>query len=393
MDIRAKALPSQYKFLTSTAKYPAFIGGIGSGKTTAGCWRSLIRCQPGESGMIIAPTYPMLRDVVQKTLFEMLHAAGIAFEFFKSEERAIINGCPVLFRSAEHPDRLRGPNLSWAYGDEGALWEEDVWKVILGRLRVGKPSAWITTTPAGFNWVWRYWVENARQGYEAIRASSRENRFLPKEYIEDLVDNYAGEYAKQEIDGEFVAFEGLVYSEFSHLLHIVDPFPIPDGWAKCRGIDYGYTNPFVCLWGAIDPDGRLFIYDEHYRRKTLIADHATAIKTRPGQWQFTVADHDAQDNAEMQSNGVSTRNAQKDVIRGIQKVKARLEKAGDGKPRLFVMRNCVNTIREMGMYRWQEAKGQRNEKEEPMKEMDHACDCLRYMTFELDSKKVYVYAA
>ena len=89
--------------------------------------------------------------------------------------------------------------------------------------------------------------------------------------------------------------------------------------------------------------------------------------------------------------GIMTRPAQKDVIKGIQKVKARLKVAGDGRPRLYIHPRCTNLIREFGQYRWNRSKEGRNEKEEPVKESDHALDSLRYLVMELDNRKCYVY--
>jgi PBSX family phage terminase large subunit len=386
-----RVLPKQKLFIASKAKYPAFIGGVGSGKTYSGCLRALLRLNAGMDGMVIAPTYPMMRDVVQRTFLEWADRLEIGYNFSKSEEKVEISGAVVLFRSADQPDRLRGPNLNWAYLDEAALMSERTWKVVLGRLRIGEPSAWVTTTPAGMNWVWKNWVERADPAYELIRATSPENTFLPSGYVEDMRANYTGEFAKQEIEGDFVAFEGLVYSEFDRGVHVAER-TIGEGWGRLRSIDYGYTNPFVCLWGAVDEDGRLHIYDEHYRAKTLIRDHAEAIRRRTGSYRFTVADHDAQDSAEMGSVGIATRPAQKDVIRGIQKLKARLAVQADGRPRLTISPKCANLIREFSSYRWSESRENRNEKEEPVKENDHAMDCLRYMCMELDNKKVFIYA-
>jgi phage terminase large subunit len=388
---KIRVLPKQKLFIASKAKYPAFIGGVGSGKTYSGCLRALLRLNAGMDGMVIAPTYPMMRDVVQRTFLEWADRLDIRYTFSKSEEKVELSGAVVLFRSADQPDRLRGPNLNWAYLDEAALMSERTWKVVLGRLRIGNPSAWVTTTPAGMNWVWRNWVERADPAYELIRATSPENTFLPAGYVEDMRANYTGEFAKQEIEGDFVAFEGLVYSEFDRGVHVAER-TIGEGWGRLRSIDYGYTNPFVCLWGAVDEDNRLHIYDEHYRAKTLIRDHAEAIRRREGTYRFTVSDHDAQDSAEMGSCGVTTRPAQKDVIRGIQKLKARLAVQADGRPRLTISPKCANLIREFSSYRWNETKEGRNDKEEPVKENDHAMDALRYMVMELDNKKVFVYA-
>lgn len=388
MTVTLTRLPRQKEFLESEAKYRAFVGGIGSGKTYIGCLAGIRELAAGHDGVVVAPTFPMLRDATQKTFFDLCEKIGLPVQFWKAEERARVGSAMVYFRSADYPDRLRGPNLSWAYLDEAALMSERTWQVILGRLRIGDPKAWITTTPAGYNWVWRYWVSERRANYSLYRCSTRDNYYLPPGYLDDLRDNYVGEFARQEIDGEFVAFEGLVYSEMQAEVHVVEPLRDLSPYRLVRSIDYGYTNPFVCLWGAIDHDGRLYIYDEHYRRKALIRDHAQAIAARAGAFEWTVADHDAQDNAEMQACGIWTTNARKEVIAGIQAVKARLSIGGDCRPRLYVCSNCVNLLKEFGMYRWADKADGRNEKEEPLKENDHAMDALRYMVMQLDYSPV-----
>ena len=392
MTERIRVSPKQKRFITSPAKYPAFIGGVGSGKTYSGCLRALLRLDAGMDGVIVAPTYPLLRDVTQRVFFEWCDKLQIRYSFQKAEERVEIAGAVVLFRSADAPERLRGLNLNWAYLDEAALMSEKTWRIILGRLRVGtNPSAWITTTPAGFNWIWKQWVDLRHPDYSMIQVASWENPFVSTDYVEGLKANYVGEFAKQEIEGDFVAFEGLVYPEFSRERNVTKVDPAA-AWVRVRAVDYGYQNPFVCLFAALDEDGRLVIYDEHYRSKMLIREHAGHILSREGTFSWTVSDHDAQDSAELSACGISTRNAQKDVIRGIQKVKARLLPQKDGRPRLLIHERCTNLLREFGSYRWSESKEARNEKEEPVKADDHAMDALRYLVMELDNKKVYIYA-
>lgn len=382
--MQVNLLPKQDAFIFAPEKYTAFVGGIGSGKTFAGAVKAIIEAHEGRDGMIVAPTYPMLRDVTQRTFFEILDNANLAYSFNKTDGVCEYNGATILFRSAEHPDRLRGPNLSWAYLDEAAQMRAGVWDVIIGRLRVGAPKAWITTTPSGFNWVYRAFVESDNPSCLMVQAKTAENTYLPDEYITDLEAAYTGEFARQELDGEFTLFEGLVYSEFRFNLHVVD-FDIRPGWTLIRAVDYGYTNPFVCLFGATDEDGRLYIYDEHYQDKRLISYHADRIKEREGQFSWTVADHDAQDNAEMREQGIVTINAKKDVTAGIRKVKARLAVQGDGRARLVIHPRCKNLLKEIQSYRWYESRTGANEKEEPVKENDHAMDALRYMVMQLET--------
>jgi hypothetical protein len=53
-----------------------------------------------------------------------------------------------------------------------------------------------------------------------------------------------------------------------------------------------------------------------------------------------VADHDAEDRATLEAHGIYSTPANKAVSPGIQAVQERLKRAGDGRPRLFIMRDA-----------------------------------------------------
>jgi phage terminase large subunit len=190
------------------------------------------------------------------------------------------------------------------------------------------------------------------------------------------------------LDGVWCEQAGAVYNEFSEDIHIIRG-KLPDGfvyWQRIRSVDFGYINPFVCLWGAIDGDGRLYIYKEYYKRQQTVQVHSQYIKNyEPKEnYRWTVADHDSEDRATLAINGIPTLSAKKDVETGIKAVKERLKKQGDGKPRLFIHESCVDTISEFYDYNWDTPKEGKNYKEEPVKDRDHAMDALRYMVMQLD---------
>jgi len=80
---------------------------------------------------------------------------------------------------------------------------------------------------------------------------------------------------------------------------------------------------------------------------------------------------------EMRAAGLHALAADNAVTEGIQKVKARLVDAGDGRPRLTVAPGCVNTVAEFESYCWKESRTGEY-KDEPEKTSDHAMDALRY---------------
>jgi hypothetical protein len=154
--------------------------------------------------MVLAPTYPMLRDATLRTFLELTRKAGVLRSFSKAEMTAVLGGNrTVLFRSADDPDRLRGPNLGWFWPDEAAMCDEQAWLIMLGRLREQPARAWCTTTPRGKNWLHKVFADGG-PGYHVTRASSRTNAFLPPEFIRSLVDAYDDQFALQEIEGEFL---------------------------------------------------------------------------------------------------------------------------------------------------------------------------------------------
>lgn len=198
--------PAQDAFWHSDAKFLAFTGGVGSGKTRAGCVKTLIESQQaGTLGVVAAPTYPMLRDATLRTWLHLARRAGVLAAFKHSTMSAtLVNGSEVWFRSADEPDRLRGPNIGWFWLDEAAMMEIDVWHIMLGRLREAPGKAWVTTTPRGGNWIYKIWAKEPQPGYELIRSSTRENRFLPADFVHSLEQSYTRRFARQEIEGEFL---------------------------------------------------------------------------------------------------------------------------------------------------------------------------------------------
>lgn len=197
---------TQSAFVHDRHRYAAFIGGIGSGKSYAGAVKALVQEFPRPTlGIVVAPTFTMLRDATWRTALEVWR--GLILDVIRHEMRMTLQtGAEVLFRSADDPERLRGPNAHWAWMDEGALCHGDTWPIIIGRLRAGGEvgRAWVTTTPRGPNWVYRTFVEQAGDDTAVYRASTRSNPFVPEDFAAGLAARYTNRFARQELGGEFL---------------------------------------------------------------------------------------------------------------------------------------------------------------------------------------------
>lgn len=378
MKRRIHLYPRQHDFVLSDDRFTAFVAGVGSGKTYGGAVKALTEearlAELGHRplGLVVAPTYPMLRDATLRTFEKVFD--GVMVGFNKGEMTADTAHGEVLFRSADNPDRLRGPNIHWAWIDEGALCPSQTWDVVIGRLRADGLAGrcWITSTPKGRNWLYQ------RQDQLMVyKASTEQNPYLDREFVDSLKAAYTGKFAQQELYGEFVGFEGLVYEEFDAGRHVQrhdGPFV-----RYIVGADEGYTNPAVMLVIGLDADDRAHVCAEFYQRRVLqdeFIERAWELlqEYKPG--GYYVDPSAAGLIAAMQARGLPVRKADNDVTQGVQQVKAHLAVAGDGRPRLTVDPSCVNTIAEFESYVWKE--GRQGVKDEPEKVNDHAMDALRY---------------
>ena len=388
--------PAQGRFVGTSAHEAAFVGGIGSGKSLGGCIRGLMASQgyigkrkvlqAPNMGVITAPTYPMLRDATVRAFVQV--AGDAIVQFNKSEGLATLaNGSEVIFRSTEFPDRLRGPSISWWFGDEAAMYDRLVWDVMIGRLREfgERGYAWLATTPRGRNWVWQLFVQGLKPGRKIFKVSSAENIYLDPAVIQAWRDTYSGDFALQELEGEFIAFGGLIYPEFRREVHVTTQPPDTFVYTVV-GVDWGFANPGVVLVLGVDGDGRAWLVEEHYQRQRRIEEWVTLgrqiwqtwkVKTfycDPSAPDYIKAFRDALIPAEGANNTVNT---------GLQMVKNRLVVQGDGKPRLMVSRSAVHTIAEFESYQW--ADNRYGLRDEPVKANDHCLDALRYAVMGLDA--------
>ena len=201
---------AQVSFWEDDSRVKGFIGGVGSGKTFAGA-AQILAMPPGSSGMVVAPTYPMLRDLCQTTFFDDVCPPSLIREHNKSENKTtLINGTTIIWRSAEHGwKRLRGPNLGWLWVDEAAFIGESSWKVLIGRIRRRPGKVWITSTPNGQNWLHDWWCVRDL-GYTLHNAHTKDNPYNIPTYFSDLERAYEDdpEYAAQELRGAFVSLDG-----------------------------------------------------------------------------------------------------------------------------------------------------------------------------------------
>lgn len=398
-----KPLPKQHEFLTSDAHFAAFIAGIGSGKTLTGTHRG-VRAAFGQigseriptpnTGMVVAPTYDMINLTVMPNYMAVLGGTvdqgGLVVSYNKSEKvMTLVNGSKIVFRSTDNVEHLRGPNLSWIHMDEAALMSEDVWKILFGRIRAdGKFGySWLTSTPAGRNWIYQKWVQDKRDSYHLVRMHTFENIFLHPEFLQELALEYAGDYAKQELGGAFVGFKGLIYPEFNPDRHVFDGEIDTSRYAYfVAGVDWGFASPGVILIGGVDSDGRIDIIHEDYTKRRGIEDWASVAYQLHETYniQTFYCDPSKPDYiAKFVEVGCNAIGADNTVESGIQDVRKLITRRDDvGLPYLRLHNVTPWTQTEFTQYQWLTRNvtgvGEVN-LDVPKKAKDHTMDSLRYL--------------
>lgn len=156
-----------------------------------------------------------------------------------------------------------------------------------GSLRTSKqgwrPRMYSSFNPGGIGHqdVKTTFVEPFRTGTETktrfIPATYKENPYLNLEYI-DYLEGLQGDLGRMWREGDWDIFAGQFFSEWRQEKHVIAPFELPTSWKRVRGIDVsGRSGITSCHWYAIDNDGGVIAYREHYKTGLDADQHAREI--------------------------------------------------------------------------------------------------------------------
>jgi hypothetical protein len=281
-------LPSQQRFHESRARFKGFSGPIGSGKSQALCHEALklTYLNPGRTGLLGAPTFPMLRDATQAALIEILERNRIPHEWNRGESylRLSETRSRILFRAVEEFERLRGTNLAWFGLDELTYAPREAWLRLEGRLRDPKAArlcGFAVWTPKGFDWVHERFVGSPVEGYETVQARPFENQFLldrVPDYYQRLKHSYDGRFYEQEVLGEYLELAaGRVYFAFSRAGNVAE-VEIAQGSPLLWALDFN-VDPMSSVVAQMDGD-EVRVLDEIVLNRASTYDACTEFGNR-----------------------------------------------------------------------------------------------------------------
>ncbi len=185
------------------------------------------------------------------------------------------------------------------------------------------------------------------------------------------------------------SLENAVFAEFDPAVH-VGPVDYQPTLPLYRAIDFGFVNPFVCLWIQTDQTGRVFVIDEYVCRRKTIAEHAAFIKAHTPCASTQVAGtfcdpagagrNDITGTGavhELAAAGIRATWRKSRILEGIEKIRVAL-RAGDGTGRLTLSPRCVRLIEALRCYHYPAGGAGVTELPEKDGLHDHPIDALRY---------------
>lgn len=413
----------QFAFHYATAniyRFVAMICGIRGGKTHAGAreagkqaWNS----KATESSVygIVAPTFNMLDRTTWRE-FKYAMRPLIASENDSKKIITLKNGRQVFGFSAEDPDRIRNVTLNGFWVDEARECKNfgELWKVLLGRVLSTGGKGIVTTSPNSYDDVHDVFIQNRKEGYGVIRFATYENTYIHKDAIDELASLYDEKFARQELGGEFVIFEGAVYYSFNrhenagdYAFKMARYNPTNPIWLMC---DFN-VDPMAWVVGqpGINPQTNLkevYVIDEIFVRNSNTIQCCQEFKARfPNHNSGLVLYGDATGEARhTDSNVTNWKIIENELIKyGVTKrvpLKNPAERdrinAVNGlicnsknERRVFINPNCKHTIRDFEQVSFKEGTVQIDKTKDLT--LTHASDAFGYMAekeFSINKGKI-----
>ena len=245
-----------------------YCAGRGAGKTRSGAEWTREKIKSGNGlGHLIAPTADAARAVLVEGpagLLEICQPWDVTYKgahlgrpLYEPSKRRLTwsNGSRVILFSAEEPDRLRGPQCEFLWGDEVVGWSQpETWDMALFGLRIGThPQGMISSTPKATKLIRKYYKQgldpNNGKVVMTIGKSERNAKNLAPNVIERLREEYLGtSMERQELDGVLLEeAEGALWTRscieenrVNHMPNLVDEnFDFTD---IAIGVDPALTN-------------------------------------------------------------------------------------------------------------------------------------------------------
>lgn len=373
--VLGRCQPKQRLFMLTHARYVAYGGARGGGKSWAlreKCKRLALKW-PGIRILIIRKN---LDDLRQNHIMPLKREIPEAVAKYRELDKTFYfaNGSTIkcaYFKTDNDADKYQGQEYDIIAIDEATQLLEHTFVVLKACLRGTTASPrrmYLTCNPGGVghSWVKRLFIDHEYgpnenpEDYAFIQALVDDNAKLCEsdpEYARQL-ESLPEDLRRMWRYGEWDVVVGQYFNEFRRARHVISPIPIPHHWRRYRAIDYG-LDALACVWGAVSPEGDLYIYRELQQSDAPIWESAQLIKRMTPydeEIYLTLAPPDvwgrSQETGQRKSDlfrdaGLTLTRSSNDREAGWLAIKELLNLRPDGQARIHIFDTCPQLIRNL----------------------------------------------
>jgi len=221
-------------------------------------------------------------------------------------------------------------------------------------------------------------LSNNQLWLKAYHYKLEDNIFLAQEIIENLKKSTpSGVWYDRDINGLWVAAEGMIYKDFDMNKHRVSSIP-PNIKYYIAGVDWGWEHKGVIVVIGVDTLGNFYIIDEyvnHHKDIDYWVDTAKEIQNKYKGIVFFCDTARPEYIDKFRKSGIRVYDevTQKSVMPGITLIAGLFKK----NQIYYVENRCPYFLEEIFLYRMSE----KSSREEPIKENDDVMDAIRYAIY------------
>ena len=379
-----------------------YYGGAGSGKSVFIAQKLIIKLPNDDNRLllVVRKTQATLRDSCFSLFKSILYDWHIAEECNINKtnlEITLPNGSRIIFKGIDDPEKIKSINgITDIFCEEVTELEEEDFDQLHLRLRNKKKknnqvlSAFNPVSKA--SWVYkRYFSDEATydKGKTMIlQTTYRDNKFLPQDYIDNLMAMKNTNYAYYLIyaEGEFCSLDKKVYNNWERKSFNYREVLRANSNRKCiYGLDFGYVHdPTAIICSIIDESTKeIWIYDNYADKGMTNEDIFKKLQEMEINSARVVCDNADQKSIEdlrrLGAKRVVPCSKGKDsILNGISLIQ---------EYHIYVNPNCSGVEEEFLNYTWVKDKKTGEYINKPIDKFNHYMDAFRYSVMDAIQNK------
>lgn len=282
---------------------------------------------------------------------------------------------------------IQGRTLAGVLLDEVVLMPRSFVEQAMTRCSVDGAKLWFSCNPGSpQHWFYVEWIKRHKERNALyLHFKMTDNPGLSEKTLARYEAMFTGVFYQRYIQGLWVLAEGLIYPMFG------DANIVPTTERRYTryviSMDYGIQNPTAMgLWGLCDDVWYQVKEFYHSGRETNTQktdqDYYEDLERLAGDLhiEYLIIDPSASSFIALvkQKRRFKVKKAKNDVVDGISKTASAIQTG-----KIKVNDCCKNTIKEYGLYSWDQKTGE----DRPIKDNDHAMDMTRYFVNTMNIMK------